>query len=228
MAVLASDIITQARLQLIDTGPLPRWTDTELLGYISDAQRTMVAISPGLTSTRLVFATTPGARQTLPADGYTLLDVIRNMGVDGTTPGRAVRIVPRDLLDGFNPLWSAAQASPTAQNFMYDPAENKVFHLYPPADGNGKLEILYSAVPDAITVGTDSLSVPDLYQTAVLYYVLFRAHSKDGDFAAGQSLAQPWLNMFNMFMGVGRTSDLSESPNQKMAPPDLATRGAAS
>jgi len=227
MTVLASDIIGRARAQLIDTGSQPRWTDAELLGYISDAQRTMVAISPGLTSFTATVTTQLGARQRLPADAYMLLSIGRNMGVDGATPGRAIRIVPRQLMDSYDPLWAAAQASPTMQHYMYDPAELVFYYAYPPADGHGHVEMVYSLLPPNVTTTADELTVPDLYQTAVFYYVMFRAHAKDSDFAAGQALAQPFMELFNTFMGVGRTSDLNESPNQQLAPANLGQRGAA-
>lgn len=225
--VQASSIVSKVRLQLIDTGLTPRWTDAELLGYISDGQRTMVTISPSLTATRIAHPLLQGSRQRIPTDGYMLLDIPRNMGVDGVTPGRAVRIIKRDLLDALKPSWHGAATTPTAQNFLYDPLDPVTFHVYPPSDGQGKVELLYSRMPAEVTSLTDEITTPETFQTGLFYYVMFRACAKDSDFAAGQSLAQSWFTLFNNFMGVGRTSDLTESPNQGLAPADPNTRGAA-
>lgn len=227
MTVLASTLIARLREQLIDTGSAPRWTDAELLGYLSDGQRTIVAITPSLGSAKTVVQLVSGTRQTTPADGHMLLDVVRNMGMDGLSVGRVIRIVSREVLDNFNPVWHAANQSPTVQNFIYDPSEPQVFHVYPPSNGLNYVELVYSKVPAELAATSDAIALPDLYQTALFYYCMFRAHAKDSDFAAGQSLAQSWLALFQAFMGVAPAADLDESPNQQLAPSDLRTRGAA-
>lgn len=226
MTVLASTIIGQVRPPLIDTGSQPRWSDTELLTYMSDGQRTMVALSPSITAVRVVVQLAAGSRQAIPADGHVLLDVVRNMGLDGTSPGRAVRIINRELLDAYRPTWTADPASPTLQNYIFNPIEPTAFYTYPPASGAGFVELLYSQVPPELTATSDPLTIPDLYQTALFYYVMFRAHSKDNDFGSAAQ-AQNYMALFQSFMGTGRTGDLAESPNQQLGPPDLNTRGAA-
>ena len=46
MAVTAQTILTRVRTQLIDELTQQRWTDPELLRWLSDGQRTLVAMDP--------------------------------------------------------------------------------------------------------------------------------------------------------------------------------------
>lgn len=226
MTILASTIINKARLQLIDTGAQPRWSDAEMLGYISDGQRTMVAMSPSINAVRLISQLAAGAKQSLPSDAHMLIDITRNFGMDGVSPGRAVRIIERDLIDSFQPTWTAAPPTATVQNYIYDPEVPTDYYVYPPSTGNGKVELVYAQVPVEVSALTDPIAFQGIYQTAVFYYVMFRAHSKDNDFGSATQAAS-YMSLFTNFVSGGRAADLEESPNQELAPPNLSVRGSA-
>jgi len=227
MTVLASAIIDRVRTQLIDERVTQRWGDEELLRWLSDGQRTVVAMSPSLGEVTESLQLTEGTKQTLPAGTLMLLDIQRNMGADGETPGRAVRPVTRELMDGMNPSWHAAARSSTISNYIYDPQRPRVYYVYPPSTGLTYLEVSRAANPAEITTTTDLLVVDDLYQTALFDYVMFRAHQKDSDYAAGEGKAQVYLQLFMAFMGQHEGAKLAESPNQQLADTNLGVKGAA-
>lgn len=226
MTVAASNILTRVRLQLIDTGDAPRWSDAELLGHMSDGQRTIVAMSPSAASVTDVVALAEGTRQTLPGEAYRLLSVNRNMGTDGLTPGRAVRIITRELLDAFDRDWPTSEPQDAVENYLYDPAQPTVWEAYPPQDGEGYVQLTYARTPDELTATSDLIAVTDIYQTALTDYTLFRAYQKDNDFGT-QPKAGEHLQLFLAFMGQGKASDLSESPNLQLGSYDPTVRGAA-
>jgi hypothetical protein len=66
------------------------------------------------------------------------------------------------------------------------------------------LEVSYSARPVPVTKETQPLSVQMVYQSAVLDYVLFRACSKDAEYAPGLQLAQGYMATF-MASVTGKT-----------------------
>jgi hypothetical protein len=101
-----------------------------------------------------------------------------------------------------------------------------VFYIYPPNTGTGTVEMLYALQPAQLELTTAQLVVQDIYRTAVLYYVLFRAFAKDDDFGSAVQ-AEKWRGLFEQFVGISRTSDLKEGPNRELGPADLDTRGAA-
>lgn len=224
---LASDIIARVRTQLIDEAPTRRWTDAELLWWLSDGQRTIAALAPSSVNKVSVVKLVPGTRQTLPADGHMLLTVTRNMGKSGTKPGRAVRVVSREIMDAQNPEWHADPASTDVRNFLYDPQDTRTFFVYPPSNGLGYVEINYAYVPNVLTGLSDMLAVRDIHLTALFDYVMFRAHQKDSDYAAGQALASTYMQAF-MLTVTGRLSgELEDSPNMQLAPFNPQVRGAA-
>lgn len=227
MPVAASSILERVRTQLIDTGDVYRWSDAELLKWLSDGQRTVVAMAPGASSDAAVISLSAGTHQNIPADGHMLLSVVRNVAADGVTPGRAVRIVSREILDAYTPDWHSSARTAAVQNYIFDPQRPKEFYVYPPNNGTGKLEIVYSILPGEMTTLSDTLVVQDIYQTALVDYVLFRAHQKDGDWSAGMAVATNYLQMFLSYMGQGETSQLQNNPNLQLASPDLTTKGGA-
>lgn len=227
MTVLASEIITTVRAQLVDTDVVQRWSDEDLLRYITDAQRAIAAIVPAaanrISSVKLV----DGTRQSLPSDGQTLLSVVRNMGAAGATPGRAVRMVQRDLMDANNPDWHADTATSVVKSAMFDPQDQLHYFVHPPVTGDVYVEINYAIIPPAVTATGDSLTVADIYRTPVVDYTLYRAHQKDSDFAAGQSIAAGYLQSVMSFL-TGRTqAELSDNPNQAMGNINLGVKGGA-
>lgn len=207
MSVTAKSIIDRAAIQLTDIKSI-RWTRAELLDWVNDAQNQIVILAPSASSTMQVLELEQGTLQNLPDPAWMLLTVFRNI-VRGTDfrerPGRAVRLVSRSVLDRFDPNWHSAPAKTEAANYLYDVQEPTIFWVYPPNDGRGMLEVSYSAKPAVITKESESLSVQPVYQPAVLDYVLFRACSKDSEYAPGIQLAQGYMASF-MASVTGKTA----------------------
>lgn len=208
MTVAASAILTRARDVLIDTGAT-RWTDPELLRWLNDGQRTIVMAVPSANSKRQTLSLAAGTRQAVPATSYMLLGCDRNNGAaDGSAPGRAVRQVDRAMLDTFNPDWHSATKQAVVQCYVYDPATPLVYHVSPPNDGTGFLDVVTSELPTEITATNQNISVDDIYQTPLVDYVLYRAFLKDSDYATVQtvyqakSLAQGYLEAFSLAVGL--------------------------
>lgn len=227
MSVTAQLIIDRVRLQLIDNGAVKRWSDTELLLWLSDGQRAIVTAFPGNSSSTEVVPLVAGTKQTIPSDGNMLLYIVRNTNSTGTTAGRAVRIVSREILDAQNPDWHSSTASAVVQNYIFDPQEPKIYYVYPPNTGTGYVEMIYSHLPGEMTSLSDTLVVQDIYQTALFDYVMFRAHQKDSDFAAGQAIATTYLQLFLAATGQRDSSILGANPNLQLANADPSTRGSA-
>lgn len=209
--ILASTIIDEAALILYDV-PNIRWPRTELLSYVNEAQRQIVMMHPHSNSTVHTMVTTLGTRQTIPSDGWTLLDVIRNMGTTGTTPGRAVRAVPRDLLDAHTPTWHSAPSSITASNYVFDPQDRTHFWVYPPASGAGYLQIIYAKLPTDVAEGA-AIALPDVYAPAIKDYVLWRACSKKMEASPGPEIAQMHYQAFLAAVAAKNEAEATNSPN---------------
>lgn len=219
--MIASDITSRARLLLNDIDAT-RWLDAELFKWISDAQKLVAMMRPDASVATFVMTLIAGTRQTIPATGFRLLDVVRNVTtVTGTTPadqvvtvpGRSVRIVDREVLDTQDPYWHTNTASSEIKHFIYDNRIPTLFYVYPPATNTAKLEVVYSVAPTDVTAAGNTLSISDIYQDVILNYVMYRAYSKDAEYASNASLADGYLNVVNAMLGMKTQKDVGYSPD---------------
>jgi hypothetical protein len=227
MTVQASAILARVRTQLIDELPTQRWSDDELLMWLSDGQRTLIAVDPALGDVTGPVKVELGTKQALPDGGFMLLDIKRNMGFDGLTPGRVITVITRENLDRVDPYWHASARSEVTLHYIYNPKEPRIYYIYPPSTGEHYIEAAVAMNPPDMAALTDTLLVPDLYQTALFDYVMFRAHQKDSDYSAGDQIAQGYLQLFQMFTATHTAAMVDQSPNKQLGPPDLTDKGAA-
>ena len=224
-----SDITYRVRTLLNDIDSI-RWLDAELVVWINDAQKIVAMMRPDASVTIGLATLVVGTKQTLPSGGLRLLDVIRNIGSDGITAGRAIRIVDREVMDSTNELWHSATTVATIKNYVYDNRSPTVFYVSPPAIAGTKIEVMYSTSPaeivyDATSGGTITsslatvLAISDIYLDVIVNFVLFRAYSKDAEYAANATLANAYLSIVNTMLGIKTQKDAAYSP-------DLNSKGA--
>lgn len=204
-----------------------KWSRSELLEHINAAQRVVALASPTTGSTISVVQLVAGSRQVIPVNGWLLLDVIRNMGVNGITPGRAVRVISRRLLESYNPNWQSTTPSSITQSYWFDPQDQTGYFVYPPSDGTGHLEINYSSAPDTLTSESQTMTLPDVADAAVINFVCFRALSKVSEFGNPQ-LAAGYLEAFNQLLGAKYTAEQANNPNLGLMPFSPDARGGTS
>lgn len=222
--VTAQTILNKAAIQLTDIANI-RWTRAELLSWLNDGMRQIVVIQPSASSTTSVVKLDAGTRQTIPDDGWLLLAIYRNMGTTGTTPGRAIRIVSREILDGFNPNWHTDTAKAEVRNYIYTNQDQLAFYVYPPNTGTQYVELNYSAQPTDLTSESQVIPIFDIFQSALVDYILFRACSKDAEYAPGLALAQGYLATFTAAIQAKTESEVTNDPTQALSPRNPVTRG---
>ena len=222
--VTAQTIINKAAIQLTDIANI-RWTRAELLSWLNDGMRQIVVIQPSASSTTSVIKLDAGTRQYIPDDGWLLLAVYRNMGTTGTTPGRAIRIVSREILDGFNPNWNSDTPKAEVRNYIYTNQDQLAFYVYPPNNGTQYVEINYSAQPTDLTSETQVIPIFDIFQTALVDYILYRACSKDAEYAPGLALAQGYMATFVAAIQAKSQSEITNDPTQALSPRNPVARG---
>ncbi len=225
--VTAQAIINKAVTQLVDVANV-RWTRAELLAWLNDGLRQIVIMQPNATNNVISLKLVAGTRQKLPSDGWLLLTVNRNMGLDGTTPGRVVRIISRELMDGFDANWHTAAASDTTKHYVYDLQDQLAFYVYPPSKGNNYVELNYSVQPTDLTSETQVIPMFPIYQSALVDYILYRACSKDAEYAPGLALAQLYMTTFTAAVGGKEQTEAKGTPEQAMLPRNPNVPGSTS
>jgi hypothetical protein len=219
-----SDLIKRARILLSDEDVSQyRWLDSELIDWINDAQRAVATVRPDASPDPKVVTLVAGSKQSIPADNFRLLDVVRNMAADGVSPGRSVRIIERETLDQFNPYWHQSTKKAEVRHFTYDERTPTSYFVYPPVTAGTKIEAIFSKYPTKVSAIGDALSLSEAYFEATLNYLMFRAYSKDTEFTASPQVAASYLAAFNGAMGIKTNKDNAYSPNlnRKGAEPNV-------
>jgi hypothetical protein len=235
------DVLYRVSGQLHDLSPqFTRWTQRELVNWLNDGQRAIAKYVPSSCSRVDAVKLVPGTRQSIslipstriiPGDGEpaanisgtALMSVIRNMGTDGTTVGRAIRLIDRDVLDSNSPDWHT-ETDTKVSSYTFDPRTPHEFYVSPgvPASTNVWVEMSYIAdpldVPQSGTYtwdgnSTAKVAVDDTYVDDLTDYILFRAYSKDAENAANLALAAGYAAQFKDSIGVHAKAIAGINPN---------------
>jgi hypothetical protein len=218
------DLIARAQIILQDTTSV-RWPVSELQYWLNDSYREITIIRPDANTQTGTFTCAAGARQDLTT-GFSaatrLMDVTRN--VAATSDKKAVRLIDRQSLDDQRPGWYGETGSVDIQLYMFDPVVPKEFLVYPPATTSAQLEVVYASIPlahamsDAELIdGTDTttINLGDSYANAILDYMLYRAYSKDAEYAANAQRAVAHYQAMQASIGAKTASDQVAQPRAK-------------
>lgn len=212
--IQVNSIITRAGT-LIQDATNVRWPTDELLNWLNDGQREIVLLKPQASVKNESMSLAVGStKQSIPAAGVMLIDVSRNMGSGGSTPGDAIRVTSREVLDAQRPSWhSDANADGKIKHYMFDPRDPKNFYIYPKAPASPwYVEVIYSAAPTDCSAG-GAIQIDDIYANALLDYVLYRAYSKDAEYAQNAQLAVAHYQAFSNSLGVKTQNELAQNPS---------------
>jgi hypothetical protein len=194
----------------------------ELQGWLNDSYRETVNLRPDANTATGEFTCAAGARQivtTTFSSALRVIEVVRNTAV--TSAKGAVRLVNRRMLDDQRRNWYAETPTVDIQHYMYDPRLPKEFLVYPPASTAARLEVVYSSVPLAHTLTeaqlinpatTDVIRIDDSYFNALLDYVLYRAYSKDAEYASNAQRAVAHYQAFQNALGVSAQTNAASQP----------------
>lgn len=233
MAVLASDIFQRAGRVLQDAA-FVRWTLPELLDWLNDGQREVVLNRPEANSQNIVMAMAAGTQQMLPSQYLALVRAVRNLKSGVESPragGRIIKSVQREIMDAANPSWHDTDetlATKEVRHVIFSQDDPLTFYVYPPNDGTGFIEAVVSEEPDTIplpgspnVIGsyTVAISIQPIYANALLDYILFRAYSKDAQYAPGIARAQAHYQLFANSLGIKMANSMRLNPNTSAVKP---------
>lgn len=226
MSIKVKDILSRVRvlLQDRDEGGI-RWLDDELVGWFNEAMAEITRLHPESSAVNKVFQLVAGTKQSIPSGGTMLLQVVRNFTTESLA-GRAVKLVDREIMDRENPDWHTDTAKTTVLRYVFDPLDPRNFYVYPPqpTTAMGYLEVIYSTVPDEVTVAevitdnTATFPLPAIYLSQAINYVCYRAYQKNLNDADALARSQEFYTLFNN--GVQSTESVKQprNPNVNNAP----------
>lgn len=210
--MLASEITTRASTLLHDLTGV-RWDKTDnLLLWLNDGQKQVAIHRPDASVFNGPMQLTSGnTKQSLPTAGIRLISVTRNMG-SGSTPGRPVTLVDRDILDAQLPDWHSAEAAAAIKHYVFDIKDPRTFYVYPRPSSAIYVEMSYSILPTECAALTSTIGILAIYSNALLDYIMYRALSADTEYA-DQPRANQHYNTFLQSLGLKLQVDRAIDPN---------------
>lgn len=213
MPIIVQDVIARTGDLLLDVA-LKRWKLAERVRWGNDAMAAILNRKPSAFSTREIVSLVEGTYQTIPERGAVLLDVMRNIATNGTSPGRAIRRTDRQLLDDTDPDWHTRDLKGQVRQFTFDDRAPKIFYVSPPAIAGTKVELMHAALPDpADENGTGTFAIGAEYMEAVVNYICYRAKSQDSEMGNAAD-AQAFYAAFQSALGEQGAAAVASSPNQ--------------
>lgn len=178
--MLASDVLAKVDYALNDSNNVS-WTEPEKLAWLNDGRREIVRVRPDANTVRESITLAEGTAQTLSSEIVALIDITRNMGSDGSTPGGAITEMEKDRLDRWRPDWHTVDATATAKHFIRNPLTPREFYVYPAQPATPEqVEAIVSKVLADVASSAD-IVLTDQWVPALVDYVCWMAHSKDSD-----------------------------------------------
>jgi predicted Rdx family selenoprotein len=222
--VTVNEVLIKAQTILQDTTST-RWPSNELVGWLNDSYREIISMRPDANSESGTFTCAVGTRQVLTKssggfpNALRLLDIVRNMAA--TSNKRAVRPIDRRILDDQRRGWHDETDTVNIEHFIFDPKLPREFMVYPPANAQAQLEVVFSSVPTnhdpelnyGITPNNAvTIKIIDSYANAILDYMLYRAYSKDAEYAANANRAMAHYNAMRESIGIKTQTDSVSNP----------------
>ena len=205
MAITAKSIIRRVVETLQDPTSI-RWPVPELVRYLNDGQREVKLHRPDTVRQTGDIALVAGSRQTLPTNADKLIEIWHNKASK-----RAVQMVDRRILDDQTPGWHALPASADILHYTYDARVPTEFFVYPPAIGGNSLVGAFSVNPTDIAEPADGVLYPavvgdvaviDALANCLQDYILYRAYTKDSEYAGNGARAQGHYAAFANALGI--------------------------
>ena len=211
--VKAVDLINRAE-EILQDNTNVRWSQQTLLNYLNDGQREVVLFRPDANPVNASFTLAANsAKQTLPSAALRLLSIYKN--ASPTT--KPITNIERRVLDDQIEDWYGT-TGPNVEHYVYDPMDPKIFYVYPhTTSSSATISIVYSSAPGDITISnftSDStvISLDDVYDNAILDYMLYRAYQKDTEYAGDMQRSAMYLQSFQNSLGVKNQVDAGSTP----------------
>ncbi len=205
-------VIDTCRKRILDEANID-FDDPQMLNLFNLSGRRMVALQPRVYTRIRTLKLQPGNKQVLsatPPVGLEIVDVVRNMGTDGLTAGRAIRQTDRAFLTRYVPTFSTDPVNSDASVWDWWPIPEypEQFYVHPKSDGTGYVELEQAEAPPDIVYDAPgawrSLSIPtsDYYLDGYINGILFQAYDDDTDIPGNTPRSQLYYQRFLMSLGL--------------------------
>lgn len=247
---LVRDVLWRVSVLLQDMVPqFQRWPERETVLWLDDAQMAVWKFLP-LSASRIdTIKLKPGTLQSIesiaaadckPGDGSTptaavlgtqFLRMLNNMGADGLTLGKAIRLTSREMMDAQNPDWHTVSRG-FVESFMYDPDTPRYFWVTPGNTGYSWARVAYTAqptkTPNTGTPGSEiykydgtnalTISIGDEHVDDIVNYIVARAFMRNSQNAGDSQKVAQFAGLFLQSINSKVAAITGNNPNLQKLP----------
>lgn len=221
--MIVNDVIQNATIRYNDTS-YTRLSQSQYLAFLDAAILKLLMVRPDAHITTTTVGLSAGTRQEIPSDGFTLIDIYRNM--NGSSPnwtdGAPVYQVSQKDLDYFSDWHTGATTATDIIEYTIDLNNPRIFWVYPSVATADSVyvEMAYSSKIDSYAELTDDFAdildmdipIDDRYRSALVDYLLFLCFSTDSSSTNDITLAQQYLQSFYQELGIEYQATTQFSP----------------
>lgn len=171
MAITPDTLIRDVQARLQDASGVV-WAEADMFDYFNNALYVLMLARPHAFSAISSLLLTADANQQSITNAYMILDIIRNMGSDGSTPGKPISEIDRWQMDTISRAWYSQIGKTYVEHYMYEPEKSlSSFHVYPKTHATTPVyvEANLATYPTKVArtfVNTASVDVPtDVFTT---------------------------------------------------------------
>jgi len=207
MSITVGSIINICRRTLLDEEDYD-FTDAEIIQLYNNTNKKIVTLRPQAYSRSETFLLAPGNRQLIPSEGLAIITVRRNMGIDGITPGRAIRQSDADAYTTLVPTWATDTPQAAIEDWWPVPNYTEQFFVYPPSDGTGYVEAEFAKVPPSTAYDaggawqSEYSPFNDSYIDAQINGILYMAYDDDTDIPGNTPRSALYYARFLQALGI--------------------------
>ena len=209
--LLASEIIARANETAQDETAVI-WESSQALAWLNDGQRALASVRPDASILNHSVILQPGTKQSIT--GLRLMAVVRNMGVDGATPGDAIRLVERGAKDESDISWHTETASAVVKEWIFDARTPREYYVSPPVVATPvvQVEVSEAVVPAAVSDVADPITLEDIYSPHLIEWILYRFFSRDSEETPNIQRAISHFSAFFNLLGEKMQVDMAINP----------------
>ena len=213
--MLASGVLNRVSEILQDTTS-NTWTQAQLISWLNDALLSLALVRPDASTTSAAYLLTAGkTKQALSGSSdLRLISVDQNLGSDGLTAGRSIRLVDKKTKDAVTPDWHTDAPATVIKEYMFDKDRPTLFWVYPRPHLTTPVyvEMFKSVAPASIADVGDTLPVKDVYGPALIEWCCYRSFSRDSEQTPNWQRAARHFSAFFNLLQVKMQADMAINP----------------
>lgn len=200
-----SKLIKEAARLVVDKNMI-RWDKGFWVDAYNAAVRAVLAVRPDALTKVTLVACVAGTTQEIPVGARYLIDVIRNDG------GQAISgPISLKMFNDYRPDWRSSKGATEASGYLYDERNKDKFYVYPGVSAGVKVECVFAWEPVPITEADYdsalSSELNQMYDNAIIEWLVYRAFSEDSEITANNQRAQTAISTFRLLLGDKTNGD---------------------